>query len=108
MKQRLFRNHALRVFSERIAGVHVSVEAWEVAAGNVEPHPMPLPEDNRHGRQVDHIDLHLTGRNQTWAQQPVPKPGTQDSLSNVEGGAIRVNINQFSGKIRVRGGSGGG
>ena len=92
---------ALCSCSEWLAAVEVAVEPREVARADLETDAMPAPEDVTRRPQIDGEQVRFSGLHQLRLAGGFPITGTNDSIEKVLGVAIRMNIDEFRGKVGI-------
>ena len=89
----LIRRRDCRVHRLFVAGVGVAVPHGEVAAGDMDPNPMPLQEDIAGRHQVDGVLVDLP-RPQQLGRFPdrLPEPGADNALGQIVGRPGQVTL----------------
>src|SRR5215813_13062209 len=87
--------------------IGVTVEAGEVAAGDLYPYPMPRLEDIAGGPQVDRVAIRLAWLHQAWGGSGVAVAGADDAIGEVTGTAVLAHVHQLGREVGI-GGRGGG
>src|SRR6185437_15176330 len=82
-------------------GVWISIEAREIAAGNLEPDPMACTEDVTGNAGIDREPVHLTRFDQLRRFKRIAVADAQDTVRQVASLAVREDVNQFRREIRV-------
>ena len=80
MENSLKRGNKPRPCAYVPAGVGVPVEPREVAAGNLQPDPMPLLEHVAGGPEVDGVLVDFAGLDEARRLSRLPIPGANDAV----------------------------
>ena len=105
----------LGVVIDRLAGYHdsgvdprfaaviqVPIEAWEIAARNLNPNPVPLQKRLARDSHLDPELVYSTRFQEDWFLERFPESGSQNSLTDVDRPAIRMDIQQSSRPVCIQ------
>ena len=92
MEDGLFCGDELGVGAERVTGVWIAVETWEIAAGNLEPDPVPLKKDIRGHPKIYFELFGLAWLKQPGLVAPLAITGPKNAVANVVGLPVRINV----------------
>ena len=93
--------------SDDPAGIGITVEAGEVAAGYLQPDLVPRLEHVAGGPQVNGIAIGPPRLHQRRAGHGLPIAGPNNAVGQVAGAAVLANVHQLGSEIGVGGRSGG-
>lgn len=80
---------------EVIARVRVLFETRIVAAGNVQPNPVPACEDNAHGPKGDFQLSHFARREEIGRFQAAPQFDALNGIEQQDLAPVWVDVNEF-------------
>ena len=103
----LKRRHHAGVRSDGLTGVGVAVEAGEIAAGDLEPYPMPFLEQVAGGPQVDGVLVDLVRLDWLRRLARMAVASAYDAICQVSRVAVRSHVYQLCGEVSVSGRGGG-
>ena len=92
MKNCLSSNARLRRRSHRTTGIQIAIEAWEVAAGNFEPDPVPTLEQIAGRDQIDRELIWTAGFHQSAATRRVPIARPDNAFTEIGRIAVGSNV----------------
>ena len=95
-------NPQFGIFRDRSASLIVPAEFREIAAGNLQTNPMSRKETVRYTPEINLIFCDLSGTKKFRFLHGIAVTGPQNAVGNVEGSSIRIDINQFCSKVRIR------
>ena len=93
------------IFRNGTAGLVVPAEFREIAAGNLQTDPMSRQETVGNAPEVDFEFADLSGMKEFRFLHGIAVTGPQDAVGDIEGSSIRIDIDQFCRKIRIRSGA---
>src|SRR5207247_9120176 len=88
---------------ERFAGVEITVEAWKVAARDVEPDSMTCLEDVAGRPQVDRVLIDRPGNDGISLLHRVAIAGSHNAVGQEAGVSIWLHVHQHRWQIGVEG-----
>src|SRR5437660_9716066 len=105
VQNRLVGYHHFRISTEVVSCIRIAIPAWEVATGNIQANAMALLENVARCPQVYFVLVCFSCFDQRWllATSKVAVAGANDAIGQILSVAIRMNINQASYKISIRG-----
>src|SRR5579864_4512280 len=83
------------------AGVQAAVEAREVAARNLEPDAMPRRKIIAGRVQIDPQPVRFAWLHPDRLIEALAIPGAQDSVLEVEGGSVGIDVYQLRGEVGI-------
>ena len=91
-----------RVHSLFVAGVRIAVPHGEVAARDMHSDAMTLPKDIGGRKQIDRVLVGSVRLEQDWRfPDGLSEPGAEDAFGEVEGAAVRVDVDEACNEVRV-------
>ena len=101
---RLVGHPHLYIHALLVTSVGVAIPHREAAAGHVNADAVTPLEHVTGGLEVDLVRVRGSRLQQPgWLPYRLSKPGTNDALRKVVGGAVWVDINEPNDEVRVRG-----
>ena len=101
------RDDSVRVVVERLSGVRIWIEAWKVAARNIQPDAVPGPEQVRGRIELNDESISLAGIHLLGALERVAKARANDSILEVHLDTFgivcsgRMHIEEFRSEVCV-------
>ena len=92
MENGLVRREEIGINPELVTGVWIAVETWEIAAGNLEPDPVPLKKDIRGHPKIYFELFGLAWLKQPGLVAPLAITGPKNAVANVVGLPVRINV----------------
>lgn len=98
VKDRLYSWDQLSALAEGMAGVWITVKAWEIGAGDLNPDAVPSPENVARRPQIDGVFVYPTWLNWLRLGQRFPIPGPYYAV----GQALRISVGMEVDQLRCK------
>jgi len=83
-------------------GIRIWLEARRIAARNRKAEPVSFVEDQACGPEIDFDCIHFARFHEPALCKGIPVPHPEDPVAYEEGAAVRIDIGEFCGEVRVR------